>query len=191
MWKKINSELFRNEFGHAIIIKRDTNNIPTYFFTDDNIQNLEIPIVDFFNNPIFRIESTPTELNNLKLFIESQIASLNEYKQGLYLKIVATEKIDSFCPINIYGNQSDSNLAHRIGKCHGITTTEFLYGTSGNAQLYGFIENSLWNFTPGKPVFLNGKNLSHSIPTSGFIQKIGTAKTNKSLYLSIQEPITL
>ena len=96
MWKKIHSELYRNDNGHAIIIKRDSLNYPVHYFIDDTHPELAIPILDFFYNPVFQIPSNPEVMQFYTDALRITSDKVDAFIQSLYVSIVAKEKINSF-----------------------------------------------------------------------------------------------
>lgn len=191
MWKQINPELYRNDNGQAMMIRRDKDNRACPFFIDDSNPDLAIPIIDFLENPFYKYTSAWIELKNFIDSLRIDLSYLYQNSSALFLNIVANSYVPIFYPVNLSGSVSNTAVLQKIGRCHGIAVANTLLGTSGRIQVNGVIQNTDWNFTPGENVFLFGQNFSHSIPLSGFVQKIGTAKTNNTLVLEIREPITL
>ena len=57
MWKQINPELYRNDNGQAMMIRRDKDNKACPFFIDDSNPDLAIPIIDFLEKRMDRIKN--------------------------------------------------------------------------------------------------------------------------------------
>lgn len=106
-------------------------------------------------------------------------------------EITVTADIPAFVAVTITGARADSaNLGH-FGKVVGVAANDILGGFSGKIELSGFIENPAWTWTPGSEVYLNGTGLSHTAPSTGFVQQIGIAKSATVLFVDIKEPILI
>lgn len=190
-WKQINSELYRNDNGQAMMLRPDKDGKPTPFFIDDSNPDLAIPVVDFMENPFYKYTTSWKELKALLDTLRIDLSFLYQNSSALFIEVVASSYIPIFFPINLSGVVANSTKLHKVGRCHGLASDNTLVGTAGRFQCTGTIQNTAWSFIPGENVFLNGYNLTHSIPTTGFVQKLGTAKNNNTLVLNIGEPITL
>lgn len=84
-----------------------------------------------------------------------------------------------------------TNLAHR-GCVIGLAPVTALSGTDVEIQFADEFTFSSWAWTLGQPVLLglNGA-LTQTVPTTGFLQVIGTPLSSTSLLIDIQAPITL
>lgn len=83
-----------------------------------------------------------------------------------------------------------SNLAHR-GKCIGLTMTAASAGGTVEIAVSGDVTEPTWNWSLG-PVYLGTNGLlTQTVPTSGYIQVIGTAMSPTRMTISIQQPIIL
>lgn len=81
-----------------------------------------------------------------------------------------------------------TNQTH-AGKVIGLTTAAQPEGVPATIQLAGEIENPVWHLTPGEVYFLvAGGEISMTPPESGFVQKIGVAKTSTVLVINLGEP---
>lgn len=81
-----------------------------------------------------------------------------------------------------------TNRTH-AGKVIGLTTAAQPEGVPATIQLAGEIENPVWHLTPGEVYFLVvGGEISMTPPESGFVQKIGVAKTSTVLVINLGEP---
>jgi hypothetical protein len=81
-----------------------------------------------------------------------------------------------------------TNQTH-AGKVIGLTTAAQPEGVPATIQLAGEIENPVWHLTPGEVYFLVvGGEISMTPPESGFVQKIGVAKTSTVLVINLGEP---
>lgn len=81
-----------------------------------------------------------------------------------------------------------TNQTH-AGKVIGLAAAAQLEGVPAAIQLAGEIENPVWHLTPGEVYFLvAGGEISMTPPESGFVQKIGVAKTATVLVISLGEP---
>lgn len=73
----------------------------------------------------------------------------------------------------------------------GITLTAAQAGEPVNVQRLGAIEDSGWNWVPGR-VFLGANGaLTQTPPTSGFDVLIGSATSPTRIELNLQDPISL
>ena len=108
MWKQINPELYRNDNGQAMMIRRDKDNKACPFFIDDSNPDLAIPIIDFLENPFYKYTSAWIEL---KTFIDSlriDLSYLYQNSSALFLNIVANSYIPIFYPVNLSGAVSNT-----------------------------------------------------------------------------------
>ena len=81
-----------------------------------------------------------------------------------------------------------TNQTH-AGKVIGLTAAAQPEGVPATIQLAGEIENPVWHLTPGEVYFLVvGGEISMTPPESGFVQKIGVAKTSTVLVINLGEP---
>jgi hypothetical protein len=55
----------------------------------------------------------------------------------------------------------------------------------------GDITNPGWAWTSGDIIFLNGTSLSTVAPSSGFVQRIGIAKTSQTIVVGLGDPVLL
>ncbi len=73
----------------------------------------------------------------------------------------------------------------------GITLTAAQAGETVNVQRLGAIEDSAWNWVPGR-VYLGANGaLTQTPPTSGFDLLIGSATSPARIALNFQDPISL
>ncbi len=191
MWKKINTDLYRTDTGQAMLVKPDKEGKLIPYFIDDSNPEIEIPIIDLFENPFYKYTNSWKELKALLDTLKIDLSFLYQNSSALFIEVVAASYIPVFFPVNLSGFVSDSSKIQKVGRCHGIANANTLLGTTCRIQSTGTIQNPVWNFTPNENVFLSGYNLVHSLPVTGFVQKIGTAKNNNTLVLNINEPITL
>ena len=78
------------------------------------------------------------------------------------------------------------------GRVVGITTAAIAEGETGTVQQSGAITNPAWSLSPGEVYFLaSGGNIGVNVPSSGFIQRIGTAKDTTTLIINMGEPIKI
>ena len=74
------------------------------------------------------------------------------------------------------------------GKVVGLASAAQPEGEPAIIQLAGEIKNPAWHLTPGRVYFLvAGGEISMTPPESGFVQKIGVAKTSTELVISLGE----
>ncbi len=107
------------------------------------------------------------------------------------VNIAATENIPAFVAVTTSGKiANSSNLAH-LGKVVGISVAAIASGFSGAVQLIGELTNPAWAWTSGDSIFVNGAGLSASAPATGWIKKLGTAKTPTTVIIELEESILL
>ena len=82
-----------------------------------------------------------------------------------------------------------NNLEDNITRA--LINTLSLTNAIGTFQANGVIQNSLWNWNVNDTIFLNGNSLSNIRPTTGILQRIGTAKTTDTIILKLSDPIRL
>ena len=102
-------------------------------------------------------------------------------------EILLAENIDSFLAVTVIGEKANSTNKPAIG----ILLESGNTGESKKYKLQGFVENPSWSFTPNAPIYLNDSTLSHTPPATGILQKIGTAKTDKIIYVNPEDYIQL
>ena len=84
---------------------------------------------------------------------------------------------------------ADGTNPTHAGKVVGLASTAQPEGEPAIIQLAGEIENPMWHLTPGEVYFLvTGGEISMTPPESGFVQKIGVAKTSTVLVINLGEP---
>lgn len=86
---------------------------------------------------------------------------------------------------------SQDNPAH-IHIVRGITVASALLGSLACIQIDGPLIEASWNWTPNLPLYLstNG-HLTHTPPTTGFIQQIAVADTPTRIFIDNYEPLVL
>ena len=107
-------------------------------------------------------------------------------------EILAVDSLPAFKAATSNGKRADSaNLAH-LQKVIGLVLEDVSPGFKGAiAQDGDSVINSLWTWTRGDVIFLNGMNLSTIAPGTGFIQRIGTATAADSVVVEIGESILI
>ena len=87
---------------------------------------------------------------------------------------------------------ADPQVADDVLALVGVTVSAAAGGTPVNVQRMGFIEDSGWQWQPGKRVFLGHQGrLTQEPPQSGYDVLIGAALSATRLLLNIQDPIAL
>lgn len=72
----------------------------------------------------------------------------------------------------------------------GITTNAATSGNSVTVQSAGKLEDAGWSWTPGSRLFLQSNgNVSHTVPSTGFIVSVGHAVTATVILIRLREPI--
>jgi len=87
---------------------------------------------------------------------------------------------------------ANANEPSHCGRVIGMATAAIAQGDTGTVQQSGAITNQAWSLSPGLPYFLvSGGNISVNVPSSGFVQRIGTAKDATTLIVNMGEPIKI
>jgi hypothetical protein len=110
---------------------------------------------------------------------------------GNIVEVTVSENILAFEPINSDGTKADSSTVGKRGQLIGLALTNINNGFSGDAVLFGEITNPSWSFVAGNVVYLNGVTVSTTPPSTGFIQKIGTMKSNTTLEINLGPTILI
>nr|WP_312375053.1 hypothetical protein [Delftia acidovorans] len=85
---------------------------------------------------------------------------------------------------------SADDAAH-IDLLLGITMTAAQVGEPVNVQRLGSIEDSSWNWVPGRIYLGTHGSLTQTPPTTGFDLLIGSATSPTRIALNLQDPISL
>lgn len=87
---------------------------------------------------------------------------------------------------------ADSSVLTHRDKVLGITTGAASAGADATILTYGELVEPSWAWTLDEPVFLglNGL-LTQTVPTSGFVQRVGFPTSATSLFIDIDDAITL
>ncbi|HMW08662.1 MAG TPA: hypothetical protein PK079_26045 [Leptospiraceae bacterium] len=166
MWSKIHDQLYINKNGNLIELTPNKARELEWMLYDPDRPDVKFPIKDIFINPIFNPNP-----------------SINT--------IIANERIPAFSPVTLDGRiPTSDDLSFRFNIC-GIAPFEIEANSQGEYRSIGELISSEWSFTPGLPLYLNGKTLSHNAPKTGFIKEFGIAKNSNTLFLNIQESIKL
>ena len=187
-WTEVTKdELYKNKNG--CFLKKENG---IWFLFDQDDQTIKIPIVDILENPVYKYTTAWYELKTILDRIDSDLNRLSENTSALFLSILTTENIPAFKPVTLKGKVADSNLISLVdASCQGFCNTEVLSGNMGLFQASGVIKNPAWNFTPHQNVFLSGNDLTQTKPNTGFLQKVGIAKSSDTLIIKISDPIRL
>lgn len=94
-------------------------------------------------------------------------------------------------PVTVDGHVADSTEVSTLNRLIGLSVTEVSPGEPVSVLVSGRIENIGWAWAEGDLIFLNGKQLSTSAPSIGYIQQVGKADTPTSIILSISSPVLL
>lgn len=111
------------------------------------------------------------------------------------LTIVASEFIPPFTPFTYNGRVADSRLLTHFWRVAGFSGAQpskpdFVVNPITEGEItFDHVHGPSWQ--PNKEVFLNGKILSQTPPSSDFIQIMGIAKDSKTLVVKFSEPIIL
>ena len=80
-----------------------------------------------------------------------------------------------------------SNNITYAKRCIGIAQDSVQADRDCRVVLYGVLQlANVWNFTPGSMLFIQANgSISPTVPTTGFIQSVGRALTNNTVFVSI------
>jgi len=82
-----------------------------------------------------------------------------------------------------YGSASEVT---QYGKILGFTEHAYLKDEPASIITFGELTNNTWNLTEGKDVYLStGGDISHSMPSSGFVVCVGRAITATKILVNI------
>ena len=105
--------------------------------------------------------------------------------------IIAGENLPAFVPIYDNGFRADSSDVIRRHRVVGVTLEPIGFAASGKYAYSGLVQNPLWSFPPTGNLFLNGNDLSHIRPTTGFVLCMGKIISPDTILLNILYSIRL
>jgi len=103
----------------------------------------------------------------------------------------ATTTISKYQPVTSDGLVADSTNITTRNKLIGLSNTNTNSGFVGQATGFGEITDGSWSWTIGDKIFLNSTSLSTTAPSTGYVQRIGTAVSSTSINVNIQQSILL
>ena len=87
---------------------------------------------------------------------------------------------------------ADSSDVSHIGKVLGITRQAYLAGVEGEVISGGTFEDPSFSFTPSEKLYFDAAGvLTHSIPTTGFVQVMGHAISSTKIFIAMKTPVIL
>jgi len=87
---------------------------------------------------------------------------------------------------------ADSTDQAQLNKVVGITATAASLGAMVNVLSLGKLADASFSFTSGSPLFFNSVGvLTHTAPTSGFVQKVGVAIKSNEILADMQLPYSI
>lgn len=104
---------------------------------------------------------------------------------------VAQVNISAFSVVTSEGKVGDSSITSQRSKIIGIANVSVLTGFVGTAIGEGIIVNSGWSWVIGDVIYLNGTTLSTIAPSTGYIQRIGTATAPDTIDVILSPSILL
>jgi len=154
-------------------------------FRDENVSVL-------FNNPIIynQYGLDPSRFLTKDNY-DSNDNFIIDKAEALIVDVEAKEDISIFDIVGSNGYRAHSDDISFLDKILGLAIENKPAGFKVNVISKGMIKNTNWNFTPNTVLFLNGYELSHTPPSSGFLQKIGKAITNNVIFIDIEQAIKL
>lgn len=121
-----------------------------------------------------------------------RMLEIPEVPPTLELTIVAAENIPAWVPVTAQGRRADSgNPSASFGRVIGLAGDGIQRGRAGRVIRVGEITNPDWAWNTGEQIFLSGTGIANSAPTSGFVQRIGTASGQTKMVVDLGEPILL
>lgn len=105
--------------------------------------------------------------------------------------LVGAEDISAYDVVTATGYVADSTNPFHKNIVMGVARESILTGFSGEVVLEGYIQNVGWSWAKGDVLYLNGKVLSVTPPTSGFRAIIGVALSATEINVNISESILL
>lgn len=107
------------------------------------------------------------------------------------VEVVSTEAIAAFAMVTADGKNADSANTLHVGKVVGVALAAVAPATVTNVVVDGDVENPLWAWTDGAPIFLNGTSLSMTPPTTGFLIQVGVAKNATRIIFNLKASVLL
>jgi hypothetical protein len=87
---------------------------------------------------------------------------------------------------------ADSSILTHRDKVLGVTTGAASATADATIRTYGELVEPSWTWTLDEPVFLGLTGLlTQTVPTSGFVQRIGFPLTATSLFIDVDDAVTL
>lgn len=87
------------------------------------------------------------------------------------------------------GRIGNSNDATQFGKIIGLTTSDVNPGLASIITFGAVTDASFSSFVAGDDLFLNGTSITTTPASTGFVQKIGQALGNYTIFIDIGEPL--
>ena len=85
---------------------------------------------------------------------------------------------------------ADGKNPTHAGRVIGLANSTQAEGIPAIIQLAGEIENLAWNLVAGEVYYLaSGGEISQTPPDTGFVQRIGVAKTSTIFVINLGEPV--
>ena len=101
------------------------------------------------------------------------------------------ENVNQFDPVSIQGFRTNCGNFSIFGAFLGLASTSGTAGQVIQIITAGEVVNPGWNWSPGSPVYLFGTGLSNQMPSSGYLQQIGSARDATTLELRPSVPVQL
>lgn len=128
--------------------------------------------------------------------------TINEGQIGLLwgLAVINMEAgaggVNAFQVVYVSGSDTilpaNSEETSHLGRVIGLALENITEAETGKVQLHGRVENTAWDLTPGAVYWLGtGGEITTVVPTTGFIQRVGTAKNATTLALNFSEPLLI
>jgi hypothetical protein len=108
-----------------------------------------------------------------------------------YVRVKCQEEVVGYCVMTNDGRRADSSNIEHFNRAAGVCTEHGHPGIAIHAVYYGIVSNSIWNWTPNSEIFLNGTELSMTPPSTGWIQCIGHALDNETIFVDLKIPVKL
>ena len=107
------------------------------------------------------------------------------------VKVEAVEAVSAFDAVTAGGEVADSANTLHAGRIIGVAVADTAIGFMIKTVNEGEVSNPAWSWTQGNIIFLNGKTLSITPPSTGFRVIIGEAVAPTRICVKVSESIIL
>lgn len=115
----------------------------------------------------------------------------NAVVRQVLIDLTVTENITAGDVVNGDGSKANSAIYIKRNKVIGIAKATIANGFSGQIVTEGEVENLSWSWIAGNSLYLNGTSLSTTPAATGFVKKIGVAKTPTKVEVILEPSILI